>query len=73
MSKLEIEQCPETGICTVRRADGTKADLMPDEVEELRSVARNANALRAVMEEADPKFAAGLDADELKQLADEVK
>ena len=32
MSDLNIQLCPETGICSLIKADGKKVDLMPDEV-----------------------------------------
>ncbi len=68
MSHLHIELCPETGICSIRKADGTKTDLMPDELEELRA-AGDSEAVKKAVGEADEKFAATLTAEELAELA----
>ena len=68
MNKLNIELCPETGICSIRKADGTKTDLMPDEVAELRGAGGDAKAVQNVVAEADEKFAAALTAEELAEL-----
>lgn len=68
MGKLTVELCPETGICSIVKANGTKIDLMPDEATELQQAGSPA-ALRAVLADVDAKFAAQLDDDELRQLA----
>ncbi len=68
MSKLHIELYPETGICSILKADGTKVDLIPDEVTGVREAAGNAEALKNAVAEADEKFAASLTAEELAQL-----
>lgn len=73
MSKLNIELCPETGICSIRKADGTKVDLMPDEVDGVRSASGNATALKTAIGEADEKFAASLTAEELAELSGVLK
>jgi hypothetical protein len=72
MAAMTIEQCPETGICSLVRADGTKADLMPDEVDALRAAGADAQRLRAVVAGSDSTFAASLSEAELKQIAAEV-
>lgn len=73
MDKLNIELCPETGICSIIKNDGTKVDLMPDEVKSLRVALTDPDAAREVIAEADAGFAASLVADELKQLAARLK
>ena len=73
MDKLNIELCPETGICSIIKNDGTKVDLMPDEVKSLRVALTDPNAAREVIAEADAGFAASLAADELQQLAARLK
>ncbi|MEI6786891.1 MAG: hypothetical protein WCL49_00270 [bacterium] len=73
MDKLNIELCPETGICSIIKKNGTKVDLMPDEVKSLRKASSDPGAARQVLAEADADFAKSLDPDELKQLATQLK
>jgi hypothetical protein len=72
MSKLTVELCPETGICSVVRPDGTKADLLPDEVAAVREARGNTSKLRAIVAGSDAGFAGALSESELKALADGV-
>jgi hypothetical protein len=73
MDKLNVELCPETGICSIMRKDGSKVDLMPDEVQTLRGVLDNPASARSVLAEADAGFAASLAPEELRQLAARLK
>ncbi|MEI8242524.1 MAG: hypothetical protein WCI17_04595 [bacterium] len=65
---LQIERCPETGICSIIRADNTKVDLMPDEVAAIAAAAGRADAVRAVVGGSDEAFAAKLTPAELAQI-----
>jgi hypothetical protein len=69
MSKLNIELCPETGICSIIKSDGQKVDLMPDELGEVRNAAGRTDAIQQAISEVDDGFAATLTAEELQQLA----
>jgi hypothetical protein len=60
MNKLNIELCPETGICSIIKPDGSKVDLMPAEVAEARAADGDIQALKKVLAEADDKFADAL-------------
>ncbi len=60
MEKLVIEVCPETGICSIVRPGGAKVDLMPDEAEAIRAADGDPVAIRAVIANGDPAFAASL-------------
>jgi hypothetical protein len=71
MGKLNIELCPETGICSIVRGDGSKIDLMPDEVAGIRNTP-SPEAVKKALEEVDPAFAQSLDAKELAQLTKEL-
>ena len=73
MDKLNIELCPETGICSIMKTDGTKVDLMPGEVADMRDAAGNTEALKEAVSEADENFAASLSDDELAQLTSTLK
>lgn len=73
MSELNIELCPETGICSILKADGKKVDLMPDEVAELRAAAGSPDGIKEAIAEADDAFAEGLNADEIAQISDRLK
>lgn len=68
MNKLNIELCAETGICSVFKADGTKVDLMPDEVAAVRAADGDLTALKKAVSEADEKFAAALTSGEAAEL-----
>jgi len=68
MSALTIELCPETGICSIIKADGKKVDLMPDEVEAIRGAANDVGAIRSAIAGCDADFAQTLDIQELKQV-----
>ena len=68
MSELNVELCPETGMCSIVRADGSKADLMPNEVQALREAKGVPAALRAVVAEGDASFAATLSDQELRDI-----
>ena len=73
MGKLNIELCPETGICSIIKGDGQKVDLMPDEVGAVRNATGRSDAIKAAIAEADPAFAATLDVEDLQQLAYTLK
>ena len=73
MGKLIIEQCPETGICSIIKEDGTKVDLMPGEAAEIREAAGDTEKIKAAILEADSSFADELVADELSQITKEIK
>lgn len=73
MDKLNIELCPETGICSIMKTDGTKVDLMPDEVRDLRVALDNPDSVKQVLAQVDSGFAESLAPDELKQLAARLK
>jgi len=72
MAKLTIEQCPETGICSILTEDGKRIDLMPDEAAQLRDAA-DAGAIKTVLADVDKTFAESLAGDELDQLSTDVK
>jgi hypothetical protein len=69
VNKLNIQVCPETGICSIMKTDGSKVDLMPDEVQNLRLALGNGASARKVLAEVDADFAKSMAPDELKQLA----
>jgi hypothetical protein len=71
--KLQIEKCPETGICSILRADNTKVDLMPDEVAAIAAAAGKPEEVRKVVGGSDDSFAAKLTAEELAQIAKALK
>jgi hypothetical protein len=73
MAKLNIELCPETGICSIIRENGTKVDLMPGEVDSLREAGGNSESARQVLSEADSDFASSLAKEELDQLTARFK
>ena len=73
MSNLNVQLCPETGICSIVKADGRKIDLMPDEVSALRDAAGDQDAIRKALAEVDSGFAEGLDVGEIDQVSTRLK
>lgn len=73
MSKLNIELCPETGICSIIKADGNKIDLMPAEVSAVREASGDSDAIKRALGEIDSSFADALDPDEVSQLSKTLK
>lgn len=73
MGKLNIERCPETGICSIIKADGTKVDLMPGEVADVQAASGDAAAIKTAVSEADEKFAEALSAEEIAEIAGTLK
>ncbi|MHB0939796.1 MAG: hypothetical protein ACYDCO_17655 [Armatimonadota bacterium] len=65
---VHIELCPETGICSIVRSEGTKLDLLPDEVEAIRETGGDPARVREVLADSDSRFAADLNPDELAQI-----
>lgn len=69
MSDLNIQLCPETGICSIIKGDGSKIDLIPDEVSQLRDASGDRDVIRQALAEIDPDFAEGLDSEEIDQIS----
>jgi hypothetical protein len=68
MSEVTVQLCPETGICSIIKGDGSKVDLMPDEVTGMRDASGRAEAVRQALAEVDSGFADGLDEEEIRQI-----
>lgn len=73
MSDLNIQLCPETGICSIIKGDGSKVDLMPDEVSQLKEAGGDAVAIKKALAEVDAGFADQLDSDEVDQVSKQLK
>ncbi len=73
MSDLNVQMCPETGICSIIKHDGNKIDLISGEVSQVREASGNPDAIRQVLAQIDPGFAAGLDSEEIANLSSELK
>lgn len=69
MSELNIQLCPETGICSLVKEDGSKIDLMPDEVSQVRDAAGDPDAVRKALGEIDSGFTEGLAPGQLSQIS----
>jgi hypothetical protein len=72
MNGLQVEVCPETGMCSIVREGGAKVDLLPDEVDALRRAAGDAAKIREVLAGCDAGFADKLSAGEVAQIADRL-
>lgn len=73
MGKLDIHMCPETGICSVFKEDGTKIDLMPGEVADLKEAAGDSAKIKEVISQVDKSFTEDLGDEEINQLTEELK
>jgi len=72
MSNLNIQLCPETGICSIIKKDGKKIDLMPSEVEQIKEADGLQDAIKKAISEIDPDFAEELDSDEINQVSNKL-
>ena len=73
MGKLNIQLCPETGICSLVKEDNTKVDLMPGEVDQLRDASGDAAKIKEVISQVDGSFSEALEGDELDQVSNVLK
>lgn len=73
MGKLNIQLCPETGICSMIKENGKKIDMIPSEVDQLREAADNHEKIKAVLTQVDGTFCNELSAEELDQISAELK
>jgi len=55
------------------KENGSKVDLLADEVDQLRQAAGNGEKTKAVLAQIDAGFSNGLQSDELTQLAEKIK
>ena len=73
MSDLNVQLCPETGICSIIKADGKKIDLMPDEVNALREAGEDPTAIKQALADVDAAFADGLESDDITGVSQSLK
>ena len=73
MSKLDIQMCPETGICSIMNGEGAKIDMISTEVDELRSAAGDPQQLKKLLAQVDVSFSEALTEDELDQLSQGIQ
>lgn len=72
MSEVKLEKCPETGICSIFKSDGTKVDLIPQEVTDIQAAQGDAEKIREILSVAGSGFAESLDVDELGQISKKI-
>jgi len=72
MSDLNIQLCPETGICSIIKSDGKKIDLIPSEVNQVRDASGNPDAIKQALAQIDADFAERLDSEEIDQVSNEL-
>lgn len=73
MGDLNIEVCPETGICSIVKKDGSKIDLMPDEVAQLKDASGNPDAIKNAIAQVDSGFAEQLKSGDVEQISKSLK
>lgn len=72
MSDIKVELCPETGICSIVRDDGSKVDLMPDEVISIRDAGGEKDTARGVISNVSTDFANALSDEEISEISSRV-
>ncbi len=72
MSELKIENCPETGICSIIKNDGTKIDLMPNEADDIRNASNDIDKIKDIIADVDSSFLDSLNKSEINQITAEV-
>lgn len=70
---MRIELCSETGICSVIKDDGKKADLIRDEVIQIKDASGDQEKIKNVFAQIDNSFADSLSSEEITRIASEVK
>lgn len=73
MSEMNIHKCPETGMCTILKADGKKVDLTPAEVSAVQLSFGDHDAIVKVLSNIDPSFADAVSADDVTSVYDGLK
>ena len=73
MSDVNVEMCPETGICSLVKGGTDKADLMPFEVDELKAAAGDPAKAKEIIKNASSAFAENLSDEELAKILENLK
>ena len=72
MAKLNIQKCPETGICSIIKEDGSKVDILLGEVSQLHQAAGDHAKIKGILAQVDAGFAENLEKQELDQLVEKI-
>ena len=70
---MKIEQCPETGICSMIKDDGSKVDLISEEVNQIKAASGDKGKIKDVLATIDSGFAESLSADEISRIVSGVE
>lgn len=73
MSEVQVELCPETGICSILKDGAGKVDLMPDEVAALRDAHGDAEVIKSRIGEVDSSFSVQLSVTDVASIAGKLK
>jgi hypothetical protein len=69
---LNVQLCPETGICSIIKGNGSKIDIISDEVAQLRQASGDSQQIKSVLGQLDPGFADSLSPEEIAQLSNQL-
>ncbi len=69
---MRIEQCPETGICSIMKDDGRKVDLISAETSLITGASGDEGKIRDVLAAIDSGFAESLSSEEIAQIASKL-
>ena len=73
MATLDIQKCPETGICSIMNGQGAKIDMISTEADQLKKAGGDHAKIKEVLAQVDPAFTESLTEAELEQLAQDFK
>ena len=69
---MRIEQCPETGICSIVKDDGMKVDLISVEVSLIKETCGDEGKIRDVLASIDNGFTESLSSEEIADIASKL-
>ena len=73
MADLDIQKCPETGICSISNGRGAKIDMILAEADQLKAAGGDHAKIKEILAQVDPVFTETLTEAELDQLAQDFK
>jgi len=73
MATLDIQKCPETGICSIANGKGAKIDMISAEADQIRQAGGNHAKIKEVLAQVDSSFSEMLTEAELDEIARNFK
>ena len=73
MAQLDIQKCPETGICSITNSKGAKIDIIAMEADQLRQAGDDPAKIKEVLAQIDSSFPETLTEADLNEIARHFK